>query len=141
MNLLIAYAMSMLNTPYKWGGNNPLQGFDCSGLVQYVLKSAGMVPKQDFTAQKLYEYFENDSTHNTYAPGSLVFYGESINKITHVALMIDRYRVIEAAGGDHTTLTFDDAKLKDAAVRIRLVNYRPDLVAILKPKYTTIGIP
>ena len=32
----VAQAMLLVNTPYRYGGNTPAGGFDCSGLVQYV---------------------------------------------------------------------------------------------------------
>ena len=34
-------ASSMLGRPYVWGGTSP-NGFDCSGLVQYVYKQVGV---------------------------------------------------------------------------------------------------
>src|SRR5690606_28999945 len=33
-------AVSLLGTPYRWGGSSPDSGFDCSGLVSYVFRSA-----------------------------------------------------------------------------------------------------
>ena len=32
----VAQAMLLVNTPYRYGGNTPEGGFDCSGLVRYV---------------------------------------------------------------------------------------------------------
>ena len=32
----VAQAMLLVNTPYRYGGNTPQGGFDCSGLVAYV---------------------------------------------------------------------------------------------------------
>jgi len=37
---LLRRAMTLLGTPYRWGGSNPDSGFDCSGLVGYVFRSA-----------------------------------------------------------------------------------------------------
>lgn len=31
-------ALSLLDTPYAWGGRGPATGFDCSGLVAHVLR-------------------------------------------------------------------------------------------------------
>lgn len=33
----VAQALLLVNTPYTYGGNTPAGGFDCSGLVQYVM--------------------------------------------------------------------------------------------------------
>ena len=37
----VASALMTVNTPYRYGGNTPEGGFDCSGLVQYVFNSIG----------------------------------------------------------------------------------------------------
>jgi cell wall-associated NlpC family hydrolase len=36
------YAMQFLGTPYKWGGNDPTRGIDCSGLVKNVFGHIGV---------------------------------------------------------------------------------------------------
>lgn len=39
---VVRNAQQYLGRPYKWGGSNPSESFDCSGLVQYVYKQVGI---------------------------------------------------------------------------------------------------
>lgn len=139
MDIVLAVALSQLGVPYKWGGSNPIDGFDCSGYVQWILRGCGIAPPKDMTAQQLYDFYQGNAEQNTFKIGSLAFYGQSVVKITHVGMMLDPYRVIEAAGGNHLTLTRDDAARQNASVRVSILHYRPDLVTVIKPRYSPIG--
>lgn len=39
---ILAVANRMMGIPVVWGGSSPSQGFDCSGLVQYVFRQVGI---------------------------------------------------------------------------------------------------
>lgn len=140
MKIVYDYAISFLGLPYKWGGDDTIKGFDCSGLVQEILQSVGEDPAGDQSAQALFNHFEKTGEWNKYSCGSLAFYGNSVTEINHVAMMLDNYRIIEAGGGGSKTNTLDDASTQNAYVRIRLLNNRKDLVAVIKPRYSKIGV-
>jgi cell wall-associated NlpC family hydrolase len=142
MQTLRDYAMKFAGVPYKWGGTNPMQGFDCSGFVREMLASVGANPPGELGSQGLFNYFEGLGRQcNQAKMGVLVFYGTSVTGITHVALALDAYRIIEAAGGGSTTLLPQDAAAQNAFVKIRLIDYRKDRVAMVWPSYAAIGYP
>lgn len=140
--ILYSYAVSLLNKPYVFGGQNGIVGYDCSGLVVELMQSCGMLPhKVDHTANSLFDYFERGRATYISRPrfGALVFFGKSKKEISHVGFCLDRYRMIEAGGGDSTTLNQNDAIRANAFIRVRPVEVRSDLQAILMPTYNTIG--
>lgn len=139
MEILKAYALSFLGTPYKFGGGNRLTGLDCSEFIQELLRSVGLDPPGDQTAQALFDHFSTNGEWNRHGMGSLVFFGKDAKHITHVAMQLDQYRIIEAGGGDGTTTSFDAAKERGAMVRVRHLSFRKDVVAVIRPRYTTIG--
>jgi len=126
-SLTIEYAKSMLGLPYRWGGNNPLTGMDCSGFVLEVLRSCGKWGKYDTNAQGIY----TKCTNTTSAPqqGTLLFFGADIAHITHIAIALDDYRMIEAGGGGSSTVSLIAAENQGAFIRIRPISNRNDLVA------------
>lgn len=141
MILLTSVALSLLNTPYKWAGKSPMEGLDCSGLVQILLKSAGEDLPGDQRAQDYFNWF-SESGRGEYGAlkcGALVFFGKSASQITHVGMLLDQYRFIEAGGGDSTTLTVSDAIAKRAFVRISVLSSRKDVVSIIRPRYRSVG--
>lgn len=135
--VLYDYAMSFLGLPYKWGGDDPIEGFDCSGLVVEILKSVGYFPGNfDSNSQGLFNIVKATCQDTMNAKlGSLVFFGKDAENITHVGFCLDETRMLEAGGGGSKTITLDDASHQNAYVRIRPFRSRKDLVAIFSPKY------
>lgn len=133
--LFVKAALQYLGIPYIWGGDDPMRGFDCSGFAQELLAMIGLDPKGDQTAQGLYNHFIKDRSDRTSMCGSLCFYGKSVDKITHVAVFLDEFTVIEAAGGGSKTNTEADAIRHNAYIRIRPWDHRNDVVAIITPKF------
>lgn len=131
----VNYAWYFIGTPYLWGGENPIEGYDCSGFVQEVLRSVGLDPTGDQTAQALWEYFkkEGDAAPKPRA-GALAFYG-SRYRISHVAFCINDHQIIEAGGGGKKTRSKEDAANHNAFIRLRPIDHRKDLIEIRMPCY------
>lgn len=135
MDLLIDYALRFVSVPYVWGGAHPVEGFDCSGYVQEVLRSVGCDPQGDQTSQALHDHFNRVGKPTDPQAGALVFFGRSDKRITHVAFMIDNHRMVEAGGGGSKTTSVDAAVRDEAFVRVRPLTNRRDLVAVIMPDY------
>lgn len=141
MNLLLAYALQMVNVPYRWGGRHPSEGLDCSHLVYLLLRSQGAIDPGSYTAQTLYNQFQDRARPVSVAElGSLVFYGQGPREIDHIALAINEYTHIESAGGDHTTLSLARAIEQNAFVRITPIRHEKR-VAIVMPEYPFRPLP
>ncbi len=86
----VAAAMSQLGVPYVWGGANPSQGFDCSGLTQWAWGQAGV------SISRPADYQRDDAIPLRYEdlqPGDLVFYGEPPS---HMGMYIGNDEIINA---------------------------------------------
>lgn len=130
--------MTYLGLPYRWGGDDTILGYDCSGLAQELLAILGLDPKGDQTAQGLYYSLKlSCEPMSRLDTGTLVFFGSSNENITHVGVMIDSKTMIEAGGGNSKTTSEAMAASQNAYVRLRPYNRRSDIVAMLTPR----GLP
>lgn len=125
--------------PYVWGGSGPF-AYDCSGLVQFILKTSQILPPIDLTADDIYRYFlkEEDSV-NVRGMGSLAFYGSTFH-IHHVGFCIDDLVMLNAAGGGPGITSIQLAMSSNASVKIEPIDLRGDLVAVIMPPYIKYGI-
>ncbi|RKX23735.1 MAG: hypothetical protein DRP45_09830 [Candidatus Zixiibacteriota bacterium] len=120
-------ALAYLGTPYRWGGDDP-SGFDCSGFVLECLKSVGFVDNQvDLTAEGLLAMFR-ESKITTPREGALLFQLNGQGTAIHVAICLDQWFQIAAAGGDRRTRQPNDAWRGNAFVRIRPIGRKSNQV-------------
>src|SRR5471032_2115092 len=87
-------AMSLVGVPYRWGGNTPESGFDCSGLVDYVVDRAASVNLPRTTADMSVrgESIEPDEV----APGDLIFFNTTGRPHSHVGIYVGKLRFVNA---------------------------------------------
>lgn len=72
-NAVVAEALKQKGIPFAWGGNTPATGFDSSGLIQYVYKTAVQINLPRSTV--LQEKEGEEVSLSALKPGDLLFYG------------------------------------------------------------------
>src|SRR3954469_4294462 len=79
---LVMQALGYIGIRYKYGGNSPATGFDCSGLVRYVVNQTigRMLPRD---ARSISEVGEQVRTEEL-QPGDLVFFNTMKRPFSHV---------------------------------------------------------
>lgn len=126
----------MLGTPYLYGGANRLAGLDCSQLVIEILTAGGLFHAgYDTTAQGLFNTAQAAGHKNVFALGALAFYGKDEAHVSHVAWCLDGVSMIEAGGGDSTTINLKEAIRRGACARIRPIRARKDFLCTIMPIY------
>ncbi len=92
-------AVGLVDVPYRYGGNTPKGGFDCSGLIVYVYnKAAGIkLPRTIQLMSARGRSIENQPP----APGDLVFFNTTGEKYSHAGIYVGQGRFVHApsAGG------------------------------------------
>jgi len=91
---IVETAKLYLNSPYTWGGRT-LYGIDCSGFSQLVYKILGIKINRDAIQQASQGKI---ALRKNIVPGDLAFFGDSIEEITHVGIMINKNEIIHAHG-------------------------------------------
>lgn len=104
---LLQRAKGLLGTPYRWGGTSPDSGFDCSGLVSYVFRTAlGIeLPRVSRDMATNGERVERSAL----AAGDLVFFGRRGKRVDHVGIYVGDGQFVHAprTGRDVTVSSLD----------------------------------
>ena len=88
-------ALSLLDTPYAWGGRGPATGFDCSGLVAHVLREGSGLRVQG-SAADLGRMSRPIDTADL-QPGDLVFFNTLGARHSHVGVYVGDGRFVHAS--------------------------------------------
>lgn len=93
-NDLLFRAISLVGTPYRYGGNTPEGGFDCSGLIAYIFhdvagarlpRSAAEIDRLDLPA----------IARARLLPGDLVFFRDG-GRVSHIGIYVGEGRFVHA---------------------------------------------
>jgi hypothetical protein len=86
-------ALSLVDTPYRYGGNTPQGGFDCSGLIVYVYRTAADLELPRTVAQ-LAEVGHGVPVRAA-RTGDLVFFNAS-GRFSHAGIYVGSGRFVHA---------------------------------------------
>jgi hypothetical protein len=91
---LTAFALGLLGVDYKYGGETPESGLDCSGLVRYVFQQVTgvMLPRTAREMSRLGDKVGLDDLQ----PGDLVFFNTRRFAFSHVGIYLGDNRFIHA---------------------------------------------
>jgi len=102
-------ALSLIGVTYRWGGNSPTTGLDCSGFIRYVFQQTLNIalPHNAFAMSRLGDDVDKEGLK----PGDLVFFNTLGRKFSHVGIYLgdDRFIHSPSAGSKIQIVSLKDA--------------------------------
>ena len=97
---LVLRALSLLGVHYRFGGNSPETGLDCSGLVRYVFREAAglALPRRSEEISRVGQHVN----HEELRAGDLVFFNTLRRAFSHVGIYIGEGRFVHAPSSGGT---------------------------------------
>lgn len=94
---IVALARAQIGTRYRMGGESPKKGFDCSGLVQYVMAALNLaVPRTARLQAKTGLALGRDTSQ--LLPGDLLTFGKGKKgSVSHVGIYVGDGRYVHAS--------------------------------------------
>jgi cell wall-associated NlpC family hydrolase len=114
---LVALARAQVGTKYVHGGETPTRGFDCSGLVRYIVAALHIaVPrtaaKQSFAGVPV----PRDTAQ--LLPGDLITFGRgSKGAVSHIGIYVGNGRIIHASAKAHEVIETNLMNPKVAGIK------------------------
>jgi cell wall-associated NlpC family hydrolase len=123
---LVLRAMTLLGVGYKFGGNSPELGLDCSGFVRLVVKDAlgKVLPRRSVEISEASTEIKSQELK----PGDLVFFNTLKRAFSHVGIYIGNNQFIHApsSGGVVRIETLDKQYWNDRFNGARRIVGLPD---------------
>jgi cell wall-associated NlpC family hydrolase len=93
---VLVRAIGLVGTPYRWGGNTPDSGFDCSGLIGYVYRNAAGISLPRSTRDMI-TLRGPDIDRSQLQTGDLVFFATSGgSNVSHAGIYVGEGRFVHA---------------------------------------------
>jgi cell wall-associated NlpC family hydrolase len=99
-NAVLMRAISLVGTPYRYGGNTPEGGFDCSGLVNYVYRDM-LDLRLPRTSRDLAAWQGPRIAPDRLTAADLVFFGSG-GQVSHVGIYVGEGRFVHAPSSGGT---------------------------------------
>jgi cell wall-associated NlpC family hydrolase len=89
-------ALGLVGTPYRWGGNTPDSGFDCSGLIGYVYHDAAGITLPRSTREMI-GMRAQDVDQSALQTGDLIFFAtQGGSQVSHAGIYVGEGRFVHA---------------------------------------------
>jgi cell wall-associated NlpC family hydrolase len=122
----LALAESQLGVPYRWGGSSPETGWDCSGLVQWAYRKAGIeLPR--VTQEQVNAPGGQHIARKDLLPGDLVFFRDKTGDVHHVGISMGGDRFVHAP---HTGGVVHESSLDEPYYRDEFIGGRRFAAAV-----------
>jgi cell wall-associated NlpC family hydrolase len=106
---LVALAKAQVGTKYVRGGQSPERGFDCSGLVRYVMSALHVsVPRTAAQQARFGAAVNRDTTR--LRPGDLLTFGKGKRGVSHIGIYIGNGRFVHASSFAGRVIESDTAR-------------------------------
>ena len=99
-NAVLMRAISLVGTAYRYGGNTPEGGFDCSGLVNYVYRDM-LDLRLPRTSRDLAAFQGPRIVPDRLTAADLVFFGSG-GQVSHVGIYVGEGRFVHAPSSGGT---------------------------------------
>jgi cell wall-associated NlpC family hydrolase len=99
-NAVLMRAIGLVGTPYRYGGNTPESGFDCSGLVNYVFRDM-LDLRLPRSSKELAGWQGPRIAPERLTAADLVFFGSGGN-VSHVGIYVGEGRFVHAPSSGGT---------------------------------------
>jgi cell wall-associated NlpC family hydrolase len=94
-NEVIIRAISLVGTPYRYGGTQPGTGFDCSGLIGYVFSEAAGL-KLPRTTRELIDIDAKAIDRDDLQAGDLIYFNSRGGRVSHIGIYVGENRFVHA---------------------------------------------